>query len=125
FTYTGSLGDVPVQLTWDFGDGVVLVNDSVSSTSGLFVTRVYAVAGNYTVNVTVVDANGDEDTFIDEICVLSPPTRVNMIGIVALVTMMSSGVVAFLVFYWHGHRTKTKHHGAKKHPDLSKNPEHT
>ncbi|MHA1714016.1 MAG: hypothetical protein ACTSXP_00090, partial [Promethearchaeota archaeon] len=38
-----------------------------------FVTHVYAVAGNYTVNVTVVDANGDDDSFLLVIQVENPP----------------------------------------------------
>ncbi|MHA1791270.1 MAG: DUF2341 domain-containing protein [Promethearchaeota archaeon] len=57
FTYTGSKGDEPVTFQWDFGDG--------SSNSTLEnPAHQYSTDGNYTVILTVIDANGDNDTIV-------------------------------------------------------------
>jgi len=56
FTFTGSLGNTPTTYLWDFGDG--------STSPGQNPSHQYTTAGNYTVSLTITDANGDYDTSI-------------------------------------------------------------
>lgn len=55
FTFTGTLGNAPDTFQWDFGDGTA--NVTVSNPS-----HQYAVAGNYTVILTITDLDGEEST---------------------------------------------------------------
>ncbi len=54
FTFNGTTGENP-SFEWDFGDGS-------PSATGPTPTHAYAVAGIYDVNVTVVDADGENST---------------------------------------------------------------
>ncbi|MBD3186689.1 PKD domain-containing protein, partial [Candidatus Bathyarchaeota archaeon] len=54
FTFTGNEGDLPATFEWDFGDG------SANSTLRNPI-HAYNATGQYTVSVTVQDANGDSD----------------------------------------------------------------
>lgn len=64
FTFNGSLGNTPANITWKFGD---------SQTSSLTnpVHR-YTSLGNYTVQLIIIDANGNRSTMSVEIVVSAP-----------------------------------------------------
>jgi PKD repeat protein len=66
FDGTGSSDpEGPVTYSWDFGDG--------SRSAGAVAEHVFPSAGNYTVNLTVTDSNGDTSTVGQTIAVKSPP----------------------------------------------------
>ncbi|MFX1344789.1 MAG: PKD domain-containing protein, partial [Promethearchaeota archaeon] len=54
FNFTGTLGNLPANFFWDFGDGYFSTNQNP--------THQYITVGTYTVSLTVTDMNGDEDT---------------------------------------------------------------
>ncbi|MFX0102889.1 MAG: right-handed parallel beta-helix repeat-containing protein [Candidatus Hodarchaeota archaeon] len=67
FLFSGNPGNTPSTISWDFCDGS-------PSVTGLQVQHTYTIAGNYSVNVTVTDLNGDssEGTSSFEIIILLP-----------------------------------------------------
>jgi len=63
FDMTYSTGEGSLWFTWEFGDGDTYSgNYSYSNPLSSIVSHGYAVAGNYTANLTVTDAYGDSDT---------------------------------------------------------------
>ncbi len=58
FSFTGTLGNEPVQITWKLG--------GVPFATGTNVTKAFYIPGTYTVSVTIVDLDGDEDTMVLE-----------------------------------------------------------
>jgi len=66
FDGTGSSDpEGPVSYSWDFGDG--------NSSKGAVAEHIFPVAGNYAVNLTVTDQNGDTNTIGQTITVNPPP----------------------------------------------------
>ncbi|MHA1369478.1 MAG: PKD domain-containing protein, partial [Promethearchaeota archaeon] len=65
FTFTGDEGSSPATFQWNFGDGT-------SNSTEKNPTHQYTAPGNYTLTLTVVDNDGDSDTYayIDVIEVL-------------------------------------------------------
>ncbi len=64
FTYTGTVGNFPSQIHWDFGDG----SDIVSNENP---THPFYNAGVYTTTATVIDSDGDTSTATMDITVLA------------------------------------------------------
>ncbi len=58
FTYTGSEGNGIESYSWDFGDGGVSSEENPSYQ--------YLIPGLFTVSLTVVDTDGDEDTAVKD-----------------------------------------------------------
>ena len=57
FSYSGSEGDFPIEYQWNFGDG------STNSTEAN-PYHTFSSFGNYTITLTVVDINGDNDVIV-------------------------------------------------------------
>ena len=53
FNFTGTYGNDPNVFYWDFGDGTTSSEENPS--------HQYNEPGNYTVSLTIIDSNGDED----------------------------------------------------------------
>ncbi|MBM4250052.1 MAG: PKD domain-containing protein, partial [Euryarchaeota archaeon] len=93
----------PLAFSWDFGDG--------RTGQGAVTEHVFPAAGNFAVNLTVTDSNGDSTTISQVVVVKSPPpppppprkavvpedktTTVNLLlGVVLLLVLLLS-VVAY------------------------------
>lgn len=57
FEFNGSFGDIPTEFQWNFGDG------STNSTERNPVHK-FNSTGNYTIILTIIDVDGDEDNII-------------------------------------------------------------
>jgi parallel beta-helix repeat protein len=87
FNFTGFDGNAPAQFQWNFGDGTG--NSTVRDPTHQFV-----VAGNFTVILTIEDANGDQNVSTIAIEVL-----IDLILVSAFIsgntTIISGGVIQF------------------------------
>jgi len=94
----GSNGNPVTSYQWDFGDGSV--NATVENA-----THQYRIAGNWTVTLTVVDANGDTDVYtrvhyvtaIGIYCPPAPPGTTTSLGVEIVLTWIACFFVAGLI----------------------------
>lgn len=60
------------SLTWDFGDGTIVVNDN-PTVNNVNPTHIYSQPGVYNVTLQIIDTQGCTATATQQITVLSPP----------------------------------------------------
>ncbi len=104
FTFTGSGGNEPFDLFWDFGDGSSVEN-------GLNPNHEYEFAGTYVVTLTVVDRDGSEAQYTTGITVsLNGPgvTDPFLLIIITLLVIGSALAVIVPVSYKRARRTRVR-----------------
>ncbi|MCF2141155.1 MAG: right-handed parallel beta-helix repeat-containing protein [Candidatus Lokiarchaeota archaeon] len=80
FTFTGTMGNLPMKYFWDFGDG--------NSSTLRDPVHIYKEPGNYTIVLTVIDENGDNST-CSKILPVYPKTNSSDVSFDNLITNLS------------------------------------
>ncbi len=87
FSFEGTYGNEPNEFYWDFGDGTTSSEENPS--------HQFNEQGKYTVNLTIIDSNGDEH-FVSKVGYIKVETEFPMIialsGAVGAIALISTGV---------------------------------
>jgi len=87
FSFEGTYGNDPNEFYWDFGDGTTSSEENPS--------HQYDEPGIYTVNLTIIDSNGDENEVIKvEYIIVEDefPMMIALGGAVGAIALISTGV---------------------------------
>nr|MDO8114097.1 PKD domain-containing protein [Candidatus Sigynarchaeota archaeon] len=77
FTYTGTGGNEPFTYQWNFGEGF-------GNATGANPSHRFQLEGNYTVTLTVTDADGDMSTYHQVLSIKKPDTLTPIIVVAAI-----------------------------------------